>query len=214
MVNKYFKALILTAAILAIGLFSINYMDNSRAQSISDGLESRALELQATQQLFFYESVFPDDDICPALSARIESQKTEAGKALAEIEAAGKSRLFSDSGLLKRKFILQNVELYLLISKAVNDCGSGAVKPVVYFYPDEYYCAECASQAAALDEVAAKCSDVRVFAFPTDLGIPVIDVLMGKYGVAKYPTLLFNGKKVDYIVSAEALMQELSCNPA
>ena len=112
----------------------------------------------------------------------------------------------------KRKFILQNIELYLLVSKAEKDCGLAAVKPVVYFYPDKYYCADCASQAAVLDSVVAQCPQVRVFAFPTDLEIPVIDMLTRKYEVEKYPTIIFGGKKRDSIVSAQELKEALSCN--
>ncbi len=211
MVSKYLKALALTAIILVIGLAAINYMDNLRSQSLSDEVDARALDLQASAQLLLYESVFSGDDVCRYILGRVESEKAETGKVLRELETAEKTRLFSDSGILKKKYLLQNVELYLLVTKAINDCGSYAIKPVVYFYPDKYYCAECASQAAVLDSVVQACPEVRVFAFPSDLGIPVIEVLMKKYGIERFPTLLYNGEKHDSLVSEGSLKQGLGC---
>ena len=62
-----------------------------------------------------------------------------------------------------------------------------------------------------LDSVVSKCSNVRVFAFPTDLDIPLIDVLAQKYGVEKYPTLVFSGVKRDSLVSEIVLKDALGC---
>src|SRR3989344_1036598 len=211
MVSKYLKALALTLVILAVRLFTINYLDEMRANNLANTVEESALELQASQQLFLYESIFPEENICGVLLKRIELQKTNAAKVLGELETARKNSLFPDSGLLKKKFILQNLDLYLLIAKAEKECALREVKPVLYFYPDKYYCAECASQALVLDSVVSKCSNVRVFAFPTDLDIPLIDVLAQKYGVEKYPTLVFSGVKRDYLVSEIVLKDALGC---
>src|SRR3989344_2645141 len=211
MVSKYIKALALTIVILGIGLVAINYLDDSRAGALANAIEERDLDLQASQQLFLYESVFSGDDVCPVILAHIDSQKSQASKILSEIEQAEKNRLFPDTGLLKRRFLLQNVELYLLVTRAAKDCGSADLKPVVYFYPDKYYCAECASQAAILDSVTAQCRDVRVFAFPGDLEIPVIYLLKQKYGIQKYPSLFLNSGKHDSLVSESTLKSELGC---
>ena len=155
MVSKYIKALFLTLIVLAVGLIAISYLDDQRARGLEAIVEEAALDVQASQQLFLYESIFTDEDICVALSAGIES--------------------------------------------------------VVYFYPDAYFCTECASQAVILDSVVRQCSEARVFAFPGDLGIPVINLLAEKYGVEKYPTLIVNDRKFDYVVSEQELKQALGC---
>ena len=104
------------------------------------------------------------------------------------------------------------MELYLLVTKAQKQCGSGEIKPVVYFYPDKYYCPECATQAAILDSVVNACPQVRVFAFPADLRVPVIDLLVKKYAIEKYPGLVFNGKSAQTPISGEQdLKQQLGC---
>jgi len=211
MVSKYFKAIALTLVILAIGLVAINYLDNERAANIGKTVERGSLDLQASQQLFLYESVFPNEDVCPAIESAIELQKVRAGAILSDIKASETNRLFPDSGLLKEKFLLQNVELYLLVEKSIKECGSEGIKPVIYFYPDKYYCVECATQAVILDSLVGKCSEARVFAFPTDLGVPVIGLLVKKYGISKYPTLVINGEKYEGVVSQAILSQKLGC---
>ncbi len=211
MVNKYLKALALTIVLLAIGLVAINYFDNARADNIARSVEGRQLELQESEQLFLYESVFSGDDICKAIFARIESEKNESVKLLTSLESEEKNRLFPDSGLLKKKFILQNVEFYLLVTKAQKQCGLGEIKPVVYFYPDKYYCPECAAQAAILDSVVRACPKIRVFAFPSDLEVSVIDLLVSKYRIEKYPGLVLNGQKQSTPLSEQAIKQALAC---
>src|SRR3989344_3542535 len=195
MVSKYIKALALTAVILAFGLVEINYLDDMRAKSLERIVDEGALELQASQQLFLYESVFGDEDVCSIILKRVESQKLRASKVLSELEAANSGRLFPGDSSLKKKFLLQNVELYLLANKAILECGDSSIYPVVYFYPDEYYCADCASQALVLDSIVSKCQSVRVFAFPTDLNIPVIELLEAKYGVKSVPTVIAGNEK-------------------
>ena len=211
MVNRYLKAFFLTLAILIVGLVAISFIDNSRLSSISDSVESSSLELQASQQLFLYEAVFPDETLCSVLNKRIELQKNQSISVLNEIESAQNNSLFGNTGLLKKKFLLQNVELYLLIKKAENDCGSKEIIPILYFFPDKVYCADCASQAKVLDSVAAKCSNVRVFAFPTDLDVPVIDLLSAKYSVKTHPSLVVNDKKLEGVISEPGLLKEFSC---
>ncbi|MCR4368316.1 MAG: hypothetical protein NUV67_00220 [archaeon] len=211
MVSKYLKALALTLVILAIGLYAINYLDNVRSEGIARILEENALGIQASAQLYAYESVFPEENVCGFVLSRIESQKTEAGKLLAELEASQANRLFPDSGLLKKKFLLQNIELYLLTAKAQKECPESQLVPVLYFYTENEFVADEASQAKILDSIVSECQNVRVFAFPHDEGIPVVEILVHKYGVSKSPSVVVGNELIQGIVGEVVLRQKLSC---
>ena len=212
MVSRYFKALILTIVVLFVGLGAISFLDNNRISGISSTIEKNSLDLQESQQLFLYDSLFDDISICNALEKKIDSGKDKASGILAELENAQRNSLFSgDISLLKRKFLLQNIELYLLIQKSVLDCGSENVEPILYFFPDKEYCLDCASQAKVLDSVVAKCDNVRVFAFPHDLDVPVINLLIEKYSVTSYPSIVIKGVKYSGIQKEEAILSKISC---
>jgi len=211
MVNRYLKAFFLTLLILIFGLAAISFIDESRISNISRSVEENSLELRAAQQLFLYEDVFQDDSLCRVLNERIDLQKTEAISLLNEINTAEANSLFGNTSLLKKKFLLQNIELYLLIQKSIKECGNERVVSILYFFPDNVFCADCATQAKILDSVVDKCSNARVFAFPTDLDVPVIDLLAVRFEVEGYPSIVVGNKKLDGVISEERLLNEFTC---
>ena len=212
MVSRYIKALAMTIVVLIIGLSAINFLDQSRIGSIENSVDEAALDLEASQQLFLYDSLFDEQDICIVINKRIEMQKSEAGEILERMSDVQATSLFGKNiELLKKKFILQNIELYILIEKSIQGCGSGEVVPVLYFYPDKYYCSDCASQAKILDSLVEKCENVRVFAFPTDLDIPVIDLLVAKYKISSYPSLVVKNQKLEGIIGETTLTSITGC---
>lgn len=212
MANKYFKAIVLTAILMAAGFAAIGLYDDSRYRAIASKLDSDSLQTEAAAQLLFYGSVYGESkEVCAAIeqSAQLQAQKN-AGL-LAELERAKSQGLSPGVELAKRKFIVQNLQLFLLLEKAKSDCGRASTVPVLYFYPDKYYCDECAVQAAALDTVIKECSKARVFALPTDLQIPVIGLLVQKYSIDTYPSLVINGQMHEGIVPPQQLRELTSC---
>ncbi|MBI4210620.1 MAG: thioredoxin family protein [Candidatus Diapherotrites archaeon] len=213
--DKYLKAFILTLVLLAGGIAVTRYIDDSRISGISRSLEEAALDSQSTQQLLLYESVFSDSgEICAVLPKTIDVQVLRIQKALSDLEAARAQSLFADYELLKRKYLNQNIELYLYIEKAIRGCGSYEVNPVLFFYSDRDYCADCISQGKVLDSMHAECPGMRVFAVPSDLGIPVVEVLKERYEVSSVPAIVVDGKKFEGLQAADSaspLRQALSC---
>ena len=216
MVSKYVKALLLTAALTALGLFLISYLDGQRVSSISDELESLSLDAQDSQQLLFYEGVFGDTEaICPGLSRMIDRQVESTRDVLARFEAAQSQNLIGDTSLLKRKYLSQNVQLYLLAEKYRRDCadsGPGIV-PLVYFYTDKSFVPDEAAQQKALDSLVLECPNVRVFALPQDLGIPVVDVLIAKHGISAFPAMVAGDSKFEGLqpVNSVGLKAAIGC---
>ncbi len=213
MVNKYFKAIVLTAILMAAGFAAIGVYDESRYRAIASKLDSDSLQTQAAAQLLFYGSVYGESkEVCAAIEQSAQLQAKKNAGLLSELERAKSQGLSPDVELAKRKFIVQNLQLFLLLEKAKADCGQSTTVPVLYFYPDKYYCEDCAVQAAALDTVVKECSKVRVFALPTDLEIPVIGLLVQKYSIGKYPSLVIDGKMHKGIVAPQQLRELTGCS--
>ncbi len=217
MVNKYAKALLLTLVLFVLGLGIMSYFDNARVSGISNSIEVASLNTESTYQLLLYTQIFGDDPaICPVLSKNIDSQVEKLGGLLSELGQAKSQGFFADIGLAKRKYLVQNGLLYLLVEKSRKDCGNKGIVPVLYFYPEKYYCAECAAQAAVLNSVVAKCRNVRVFALPYDYGLPLVDLLLEKHGITSFPAVIIGGHEPVAISNGSVIprtdiMQKIQC---
>ena len=213
MVNKYIKALLLTGILFAIGLLMMSAFDNARVNSISNQIELSVLESESTQQLLLYESVFDDSEsVCKILPKRIDLQISKTSGLLKELNSAKAQGYFADTELPKLKYLNENILLYILVQKAIKDCENKEIIPLVYFYTENDYVADEATQAKVLDSVVQSCSNVRVFAFPKDMGIPVVDVLIQKYSISQYPAIILKNKLYSGITSENDLKQALGCN--
>lgn len=207
MVNKYLLAFLLTSILVIAGFAFTRWTDDQRVANFRDIIDESVIEQQSTEQLLLYESIFEDkSSVCPALFSRIESQMARTRNVLKELESAQKQSVFSNFDLVKRKYHAQNIELYLLIEKAIKDCGYNGIEPVVFFYSDKTYCPDCLAQGKVLDSIAVTCPNVRIFAFPWDLGIPVVDVIKAKNNVNKVPSIVFNAKTTEGLVSSQYLL--------
>src|SRR3989338_6753472 len=196
MVNKYLKAMALTLILLAGGLIVTKYIDDERVKSVASTLDDATIEVQVTEQLLLYESVFPGKEVCPVLMKRIDLQLEKTRTILGELEAAQKQSIVADFELSKKKYLNNNIGLFLLVEKASRTCAS-TIKPVLFFYSDKVYCADCIAQGKILDQVRDECNDVRVFAFPSDLGLPIVELLKARNGIQDVPAIVLGDKKLD-----------------
>ncbi len=213
--NKYFKAILMTAVLMALGFAAVNMYDDTRYKGVLEKLESESVDVEAAQQLLFYESVYGSTgQVCAAIQRSVELQVQKNIGLLGELEAAKKQTLFSSVETAKKKFIVQNLQFFLLLEKARGECGSSGVLAILYFYPDKYYCEDCAVQAAALDTLVKDCQEVRVFALPTDLEVPVIEVLKERHSIQNTPSIVIDGKKYEGIVPPAELRQITGCSAA
>jgi len=118
MVNKYLKALILTIVLLALGLWLMNSIEERRIAAVARELEELSLDADQTQQLLFYETVFGSNaEICPVLSGLIGAQEEKTKDVLAKFEAVNASGASLDVRTLRRKYLNENVRLYLFVEK-------------------------------------------------------------------------------------------------
>lgn len=218
MVNKYLKAFFLTFFLLLLGLAVTRYIDDSRINSIASMIEESSLDAQSTQHLFLYASLLGSDKekTCLALGKQIDLQTKKVGNALSNLESARTQNLFvgKDLDLLKRKYWNQNMEFYLYVQKLKADCGKTGAEPILYFFTEKSYNPDEAAQAKILDEVVRECRNVRVFAIPHDVGIPVADVIVSSNSISKYPAIIAGGEKIEGIASKERVLENIQCQAA
>ena len=159
-----------------------------------------------------YESIFGDSEfVCEVLPKRIDSQIGKTTGLLTKLEEAKQQGFFVDNELPKMKYLNQNILLYLLVEKSISDCSNKEIVPVLYFYTDKEYSSDEAAQAKVLDLLVKTCSKARVFAFPHDLGIPVVDVIIEKYDISSYPTIIAKNRKYEGLISGSELKEDLGC---
>ncbi|MCR4335224.1 MAG: hypothetical protein NUV57_01665 [archaeon] len=213
MVNKYIKALGLTVILTVLGILLIGFADDARLSQVSSVLEENAIAIESTQQLLFYESITGDtENVCNVLSKRIDLQAGKTNDFLMELEGVNAQTFFANTELAKMKFLNQNIQLYLLVQKSILDCGN-EIKPILYFYTDKSFSADEAAQAKILNSVVKQCPNVRVFAFPHDLDIPVVDVLVSKHSTTRYPAIVVENEKIEGLSSEELIIGKVACKP-
>ncbi|MFH1391776.1 MAG: hypothetical protein ABIH20_05680 [Candidatus Diapherotrites archaeon] len=213
MVNKYLKALGLTIILTLLGIMIIGFADDARLSQVSSVLEENAIAIESTQQLLLYESITGDtENVCNALSKKINLQAGKTSDFLMDLQAVNAQTFFANTELAKMKFLNQNIQLYLLVQKSIQDCGN-KTKPILYFYTDKSFSADEEAQAKILDSVVQQCPNVRVFAFPHDLDIPVVDVLMSKYSISEYPAIVLENERINGLVAEELIIGKLACKP-
>jgi hypothetical protein len=215
MVNKYFLALLLTFILVLLGFSFTRWADEQRLIEFKNSFDEAYLDYQSVEQLLLYESLFSDNEhVCPVIRASIDHQIAKLRGLLFDLEVAQKQNVFSNFEVLKRKYHFNNLQLYLLIRKAIDSCGYSDLEPVLFFYSDKENCPECIVQGRVLDSLTSNCSNLRVFAIPYDFNIPLISVLKEKNSVTKVPAVIVNGKKYVGLVSGNKLLEEgLYCTP-
>ena len=86
--------------------------------------------------------------------------------------------------------------------------------PVLYFYPDKQDCVQCRAQAEVLDKLRDDCRNIRIFAFPTDLNISIVDAFKSRYEINQTPSVVVAEKTFAGITSREQILKLLPCESA
>lgn len=210
--DKYLKAFFLTLFLLFLGLIVTRYLDDQRMNAVSSQIEESSIDAQSSGQLLLYESIFGDkENTCPAIISSIDLQSEKARKVLSRLEAVKSENFLADYGLLKRRYLNQSIDLYLLMEKYARECGNPGIKPLVFFYPDKENCPDCIAQGKILDSVRDECGNIRVFAFPRDLGLPIVEILEAKYAVGAVPSIIFSDNKLEGLSSKEKVKELIAC---
>lgn len=213
MVSVYAKALLITLVIFTGNFFFVKYLDDTRAADLRAQLDRANDDLQASRILLLYGQAYggPAPEICPLLENRTSEQVNRLYDLLLELQKASEANVFTDVAPIKTRYILSNAELYLYAAQLKNTCGTSRMEPVLYFYPDKRDCIECRAQAEILDGLRDDCGNIRVFAFPTDLGIGVVDALKTRYSIESTPAIVVGNAAFSGVTSRERILALAPC---
>jgi len=212
--NIYVKAAAVTFIVFISWLGFSLYLDYQRNTSINQSLEEAFLELESTKVLFLYADQSDDTNhLCTAINAKLDSQLVKMPELVQKLEISKKSDLSKQTYIiLKKRFSLANAEALYYLNQMESLCNSSQINPVIFFYQESGYCPDCDAQGNILDNVRDNCNNVRVFPFPVDTDLEVINFIREDYGIKDAPAVVVEGQIFTELTPAEQLSQYFDCN--
>lgn len=187
--KKYtYFVLILSAVILfTIGVLVGNNLQTVKSNEISSVIKQSELNTESfliEQELFQYDS-----SSCNLIKFRLQDlsqQLWKIGKKLSDSSVEhelGKT----EYRLLKRKYHLMQIRVYLYYKKFIDECGSGPDIILYYYDPNDKKSEE---QGFVLDDIA-KNFNVSIFAIQRNYSSE-LNFLEAYYVVERSPTIIIN----------------------
>ena len=214
MVN-YKITLALTILVALAAIFAIKVMDDMRFESMSNEIGNSVLDGESTRLILMYPLTFNINDsekLCRIIDFNTKRQMDKSFQLVNLLKIYEDANLMSDYEIVRERYTLSNVELWLYITQSKVVCNNSNIVPVLFFHTTKTKCPECIVQGQILDKVREKCSNFRIITVPNDLNIEVVDLIMDQYGVVTAPSLLINNEKLVWgIVSEEDIIGNFEC---
>lgn len=214
--DKYINAALITFAVLAIAMLAIKFLDEGKRNSVDSQVNGVSDEMEKTRLLFLYSAVMKDasdqEAVCQAIDYGTKQQMDKGYYLVQQLKQYQESNLLSDYQSTQEKYFLSNFGLWLYTTQAMELCNKSEVVPILFFHETKTACPECAVQGEVLDSIRAKCSNVRIVTFPTDLNIDLISLVQKKYGVTKAPALVINNSIVlKGMQNEQTILAKINC---
>ncbi len=212
MVSVYVKALVITLVLFSGNYFFVKYLDDSRAQQLDYRLSELQDDLQSSRLLLLYSQVFKSPkETCPALESVVNRQVSKLYELSLDLQSIESSNLLASTAPLKKKFILENAGLWIYLQQFKSVCGETSITPILYFYPDNQDCVECRAQAQVLNSIRDECKNVRIFAFPSNVDLGIVNVIKARYSVTTNPSIVVNETTLSGLTSKDRILNLLNC---
>jgi len=214
LVNKIYLKAVAFSIIFALAVFFvINQLDSAAIGNLENKITESQLSVQESALFFQILSDNPDrEKFCPIIQQKIDSQSGKNASLIEAIDEAEKSIFIADFTHLKKSYFLSNAELYFLIKKSNDVCGENN-QTILYFYRDaKPLCSDCIVQGKIIDEIRAKCNNVKSFAFPIDLNLGFVDLFKTLYGFDEAPSFVVNETTVfEGLTNGQEIMGSIHC---
>lgn len=212
--NRYVLAGTITLAILAVVFAVISFLDDSRISVLNRDIDELNTQSESSRLLFFYNQVFSPAEnkaFCEVTNKSATLRSNEGDLFFSKLAEYEQANLLSNYETLKKKYILNRVELWLYTSLQVKTCDSNFV-PVLFFYSTKPPCPECLVQGEILEEIRNECPNVKVFALATDEGIDLVSLILAQFTIAAVPSVVINNKDVfSSLTPKEAILSKIEC---
>jgi len=212
--NRYLLAASITIAILAVVFAVISFLDDSRVSILNRDIDTLNTQSESSRILFFYNQVFSPTEnkaFCEVTNKSATLRSNEGDLFFSKLAEYEQANLLSNYETLKKKYILNRVELWLYTTLQVKTCDTNFV-PVLFFYSTKPPCPECLVQGEILEEIRNQCPNVKVFALATDEGVDLVSLIQAQFNVAATPSVVINNKDVfSSLTPKEKILQKISC---
>jgi len=214
MVSLYLKAGVLTLMLFLLGMYSIKYFDEQRMAKLEGDLGDVSKDIQETKQLMLYMQVFGgenDTSLCPIIGKRMQRQMAKTYELATLMQQYQDANILSNYERVKENYLMANSELFLYSVQEKAICEREDIPTILFFYDDREKCEDCIVQGQILDDVRRECANARVFAFPAQSDLDVVQVLAARYNVTGAPSMVVNEEKMEGVVAGEEIIGKISC---
>lgn len=212
--RKYLLAAVLTFLIFSLGLSLGVILDNIRLQQVEFDNRVQEVDYASLQMQYVYlTSLEQDEENCVVLRQALENNVLELGESLDEfLEFKKQTTLNKDQyRLAHRKYLIDNIRYWFFATRTKERCDMD-LSTILYFYSGKS-CDDCPDQGFILT-FFKNVYDERLLIFPLDTDVaedePLVAILMSKYGISTYPSIVLADKKYEGLVPKE-ILNDLIC---
>ncbi|MBR9676430.1 hypothetical protein GOV05_05460 [Candidatus Woesearchaeota archaeon] len=209
---RYLIAATITLLIFIPGLLLGMIIDNERVRSLEFQSELQELDFKSLQFNYLYLSYIQNSsEQCVPLKVNLEYSIKELGKSLDSIEEYKQESNPKNLELISRKYLLDNLNYWLLSKKTKELCGLDTVS-VLYFFNSD--CDICPNQGIILTYYKKKLGD-RFLVFPINTDMKEDEQMIGLfeniYNITSYPSIVISSTTYKGVVKKEE-MRAILCD--
>lgn len=208
-IGKCILAGILTVLIFCLGLTLGFIFDTTRIKSVETAINERDTDYTSLQfQYLYLDTLKNTTEGCAVLDAALKNTIAELGESMDRFLEYKEATRFNkkEYDVISRKYLLNNLRYWLFAQKSKSMCNLDSVT-ILYFY-SEKYCGICPNQGVILTYFKKLFGD-SLLVFPIDIDFkekePMVSILISRYNITEYPTLITEDKKYSGIVEKERL---------
>lgn len=192
--NPFIKAIILTIAVIIFALLIIVQLDESRFTEFAKNIDALAYESQARDVIYHYYRIMNNNssETCPYFAAIRSRQLVNTYSLATQMNEYERKSIFTYKYVvLKKTYLLSLADAYISSFENAKICGREEV-PIVFFYSETQFCPFCTAQNNGLIEIAKKCKNIRIYAFPYDFNFEPVSIMVARYNITEAPSLIIN----------------------
>jgi len=215
--NPFLKAALLTALVVVLAFFTVSQIDNARANDVKKNVDSVLAQKQAEDVLAQYSRVLAKSpqEQCPYLFSLRQKQLDRTYSLALRMQDYERSNVLnSEYEQLKTSYLLGLASMYISGFDNRKTCGADEI-PLAFFYEENSQCQDCLAQNAVLSNVAKRCKNVRIYAFPADNPLEPVKILADRYNIGAVPAIVVNdGTAQSGLQGEQAVIGMLSASGA
>ncbi|MBU0930287.1 MAG: hypothetical protein KJ623_04430 [Nanoarchaeota archaeon] len=217
-IKSYYINALKLGILLIVGLLLINYfIDQQRITKLNEEFLNSAWQMQDSKLFLLFNQFINENDkdsYCNMLNQRLAQIINRNSMFLEKLKQYEKVNVLSnDYKQLKTTFSLNHLELFFYYVDFKKKCNNN-VHYILYFYPENIDCMKCSVQADVLDNVRDSCSDVFIFALPTNSDIDIINLINNQYNITETPSIVIDDKTFNGLVDKDSIIKEINCKNA